>query len=160
MGVVLHFCPIPGTEQYDEFLDQGLITERNLDRFDTTCLTWRHPSLSRERLSKLLFLCYRRFLSLRHALHNIKDETSFRSGGVLARCVGNVAMSLFTRYCAWRHTHPMSGGVGRRRLDGVDAFLGLRQRTFGFELAPLPQSLQLSAAEEQLHPVLARAGTG
>ena len=58
-----------------------MITETNLDRFDTTCLTWRHPSLSRERLSKLLFLCYRRFLSLRHALHNIKDETSFRSGG-------------------------------------------------------------------------------
>ncbi len=38
-------CPIPGTEQYDDFLAQGLITENNLDRFDTTCLTWRHPSL-------------------------------------------------------------------------------------------------------------------
>jgi radical SAM superfamily enzyme YgiQ (UPF0313 family) len=47
-------CPIPGTEQYDDFLAQGLITENNLDRFDTTCLTWRHPSLSRERMSELL----------------------------------------------------------------------------------------------------------
>ena len=32
-------CPIPGTEQYDDFLADGLITEKNLDRFDTTCLT-------------------------------------------------------------------------------------------------------------------------
>ena len=32
-------CPIPGTEQYDDFMAQGLITETNLDRFDTTCLT-------------------------------------------------------------------------------------------------------------------------
>ncbi len=28
-------CPIPGTEQYDDFLAQGLITETNLDRFDS-----------------------------------------------------------------------------------------------------------------------------
>ena len=27
--------PIPGTEQYDEFSGAGLITEPNLDRFDT-----------------------------------------------------------------------------------------------------------------------------
>ena len=32
-------CPIPGTEQYDSFLADGWITERNLDRFDTTSLT-------------------------------------------------------------------------------------------------------------------------
>ena len=48
-------CPIPGTEQYDDFLAEGLITENNLDRFDTTCLTWRHPCFSREQLSELLF---------------------------------------------------------------------------------------------------------
>ena len=39
--------PIPGTEQYDEFLSEGLITERNLDRFDGTCVTWRHPHFER-----------------------------------------------------------------------------------------------------------------
>lgn len=36
-------CPIPGTEQYADFLSRGLITEPNLDRFDTTTPTWRHP---------------------------------------------------------------------------------------------------------------------
>jgi radical SAM superfamily enzyme YgiQ (UPF0313 family) len=32
-------CPIPGTEEYDDFLRAGYITERNLDRFDTTVPT-------------------------------------------------------------------------------------------------------------------------
>ena len=145
-------CPIPGTEQYDDFLADGLITETNLDRFDTTCLTWRHPFLSRDRLSKLLFTCYRRFNSARHALRNAKDELSFRSGGMLARSAANMAMSLFTRYCAWRQVHPMSGGVRRVRLDGVNDFLSLRRRTFGFGLAPLPRSLQSPAAESLLQP--------
>ncbi len=148
-------CPIPGTEQYDDFLAQDLITEKNLDRFDTTCLTWRHPSLSRERLSQLLFKCYREFVSWRHALENVRDELSFRSGGKLARSAANIAMSLFTRFCAWRHTHPMSGGVMRVRLDGVNDLLALRKRTFGLELAPLPRSLQLPAAESQPHQLLA-----
>ena len=143
-------CPIPGTEQYDDFLAQGLITEKNLDRFDTTCLTWRHPSLSRERLSELLFYCYRKFFSLRHALRNAKNEMSFRSRGALGRSAANMAMSLFSRYCAWRRTHPMSGGIKRVRLDGVDDYLSLRQEAFGFNLAPLPQSLQLPAAETRL----------
>ena len=55
-------CPIPGTEQYDEFVAEGLVTEDNLDRFDSTCLTWRHPHFSREQLAGLLFRCYRKFL--------------------------------------------------------------------------------------------------
>jgi hypothetical protein len=145
-------CPIPGSEQYDDFMAEGLIEENNLDRFDTSCLTWRHPSLSRQRLSELLFECYRRFNSWRHALGNAKDELSFRLGGKMARSAGSLAMSLFTRYCAWRRTHPMSGGVRRVRLDSVADFLPLRQEAFGFELAPLPQSLQLPAAESRLQP--------
>ena len=143
-------CPIPGTEQYEDFLAQGLITETNLDRFDTTCLTWRHPSLSRERLSELLFDCYRKFFSLPHALRNAKDEVSFRSRGLFARSAANLAMSLFTRYCAWRRTHPMSGGVRRVRLDRVNDFLSRRKEAYGFELAPLPLSLQLPPGERLL----------
>jgi hypothetical protein len=145
-------CPIPGTEQYDDFLAQGLITEKNLDRFDTTCLTWRHPSLSRERLSELLFYCYRKFFSLRHALRNAKNEMSFRSRGALGRSVENMGMSLFSRYCVWRRTHPMSGGIKRVRLDGVDDFLSLRKQSYAFEFAPLPQSLQVPAAGIPLTP--------
>src|SRR6185436_10646177 len=42
--------PIPGTEQYDDFLSRGLIKESNMDRFDGTCPTWSHPNLSARRL--------------------------------------------------------------------------------------------------------------
>jgi hypothetical protein len=71
-------CPIPGTEQYDDFLAGGLITEKNLDRFDTTCLTWRHPYFSRERLSQS---------SRASGCHNYCSTviTSFSPGGT--RCI-------------------------------------------------------------------------
>ena len=69
-----------------------------------------------------------------------------------------MAMSLFSRYCAWRHTHPMSGGIHRVRLDGVGDFLSLRKAAFDFELAPLPRSLQLPAAESQLNQDLGPRG--
>jgi hypothetical protein len=144
-------CPIPGTEQYDDFMAKGLVTERNLDRFDTTCLTWRHPSFSPGQMSGLLFACYRRFYSLRHSLRNLWAPGRRAGWGILGEKVGNVAMALFSRYCAWRWTHPMSGGVGRVRLDCADDFLPLRKGTFGFDLAPLPRSLELSAADARLN---------
>ena len=153
-------CPIPGTEQYDEFLAQGLITEKNLDRFDTTCLTWRHPRFSRERLSQLLFDCYRKFFSWRHALRNVRDEATFDTHGLLARSAGSMAMSVFSRFCAWRRTHPMSGGVMRIRRDNAADYIERRKETFGFELAPLPRSLQLPAAEAQPNQVLAPVTIG
>ena len=52
----------------------------------------------------------------------------------------------------------MSGGVRRVRLDRVDDYLSLRKSAFGFEQAPLPRSLQLSADESQTNQVLSLAG--
>jgi Radical SAM superfamily len=145
-------CPIPGTEQYDDFLAQGLISEKNLDRFDATSLTWRHPNFDHAQLDGLLFRCYRGFFSWGHMVKNAARRT-FRSRSVLAESAKNVASSLFNRYCAWRQMHPMSGGVLRVRRDGVKDFISLRKETFGFELAPLPHSLQLSAADSRLNGV-------
>lgn len=146
-------CPIPGTEQYDDFMATGLITEKNLDRFDTTCLTWRHPHFSPEQLSELLFACYRKFFTVRHALDNMRHLYSCGGKGILGEIAGSVAMSLFSRYCARRRTHPMSGGVARVRVDSMRDFISLRKETFGFELAPLPRSLQLSTADSRLNGV-------
>ena len=147
-------CPIPGTEQYDDFLARGLIDEPNLDRFDTTCLTWRHPRFSREQLAGLLYRCYRTFYTAGRAVRHAKGFGP-RGRRALADAAGIATMTLFNRYCAWRRTHPMSGGVARVRSDRVDDYLDLRRETFGFDLAPLPHSLQLSATED----VLNRAGT-
>jgi hypothetical protein len=79
---------------------------------------------------------------------------------VLAESAKNLGLSLFSRYSARRRTHPMSGGVRRVRRDGVSDFIALRKETFGFELAPLPRSLELTAADASLGraPVTARAG--
>lgn len=137
-------CPIPGTDQYDDFLARGLITEPNLDRFDTTCLTWRHPQLTPEQLTGLLFRCYRRFFSWERAIRNVK-ELSVGGDRLLLDAAGNIAMSLFSRYSAWRRTHPMSGGVMRVARDSANDYISLRKAFFGFELVPLPQSLPVPA---------------
>jgi radical SAM superfamily enzyme YgiQ (UPF0313 family) len=145
-------CPIPGTEQYHDFLTKGLITEKNLDRFDTTCLTWHHPCFSREQLSQLLFECYRKFFSLRHTLRNVQDEVTFGTRQLLARSAGSMAMSLFNRFCAWQRTHPMSGGIMRILRDRAEDFIAWRKETFRFELAPLPLNLQSPLTEMQIMP--------
>ena len=48
----------------------------------------------------------------------------------------------------------MSGGVMRVWRDRVDDYLSLRKEVFGFELVPLPRSLQLSAADSLLNRVI------
>jgi hypothetical protein len=79
---------------------------------------------------------------------------SWLRSGVLAESVGITAMSMFNRYCAWRRTHPMSGGAMRVRRDRVGDYIALRQEAFGFELVPLPRNLQLSAADSLLNRVI------
>src|SRR4030095_7880254 len=58
--------PIPGTQQYDEFLAEGRIIEKNLDRFDGSNTVWRHDTLDSVQLKDALFNCYRRFYSASH----------------------------------------------------------------------------------------------
>jgi radical SAM superfamily enzyme YgiQ (UPF0313 family) len=137
--------PIPGTEQYDEFLSKGWISDDNLDRYDGTNLTWRHPNLGAKQLTRMMFDCYRKFHSWRHAMENVRMMRKLRGQRAVAETAGSLGLALFNRYCAWRKMHPMSGGVRRILLDGVRDFIGLRRKTFGFDLAPLPPSLPLPA---------------
>jgi hypothetical protein len=142
--------PIPGTQQYDEFLAAGLITETDLDRFDGTCAVWRHPHLAAERLTQLLFRCYREFYrwgamsgkTLNHLRHR-----DFRTGATAFAVLGQTALA---RHAAFRGAHPMAGGVGRVRRDKLRDYLGLRRARYGLDRAPLPASLALSAADLEL----------
>jgi hypothetical protein len=129
-----------------------LITERNLDRFDTTCLTWRHPNFSAEQLQKLLFGCYRQLFSGGHLLQNLKDLKYDRRGigGYVSGIMRTLAMTAFSRYSAWSGVHPMSGGMRRVRLDRAADYAALRRDTYDLDLVPLPNSLHLSAQENQL----------
>ena len=136
--------PIPGTQQYDEFLAAGRIVERNLDRFDGANPVWSHEALDWKQLQDLLFHCYRRFFSARH----LARFTLGHSKVALAHGIG---LHLFSRFAAFRRMHPMSGGIGRVFLDQYEDYRQLRSTRFGFDCVPLPASLQLSPEDAALN---------
>jgi hypothetical protein len=149
--------PVPGTEQYEDFLAAGVITESNLDRFDGTCPTWQHPHLSAAELRDLLFRCYREFYSLPDAL--AKSLRWFwikrRSPNILLK-IATGAYSFLSRLAAAQHMHPMAGGMHQVRLDHVSDYIELRRRCYGFDLAPLPRGLQPSD-QAQAAPLATRS---
>jgi len=142
--------PIPGTEQYDDFLRDGWITETNLDRFDGTCMTWRHPNLSNEALRRLLFRCCREFFGAGDVAGKLwrlaRRRRDFRRFGALFAVAGFSAMS---RMASARREHPMAGGIGRVRRDRAGDYAELRRRVFRIDRAPLPVSLALSKADQE-----------
>jgi radical SAM superfamily enzyme YgiQ (UPF0313 family) len=154
-------APIPGTEQYDDFLDGGLITEENLDRFDGTAVTWRHPVLAPARLTELLERCYREFYSARNVLVRLKTYVSGRwDFRTAAGLLGIAGYGIQARLAIARHAHPMAGGNGRVRRDRVDDYLPLRRRLFGLERVPLPRSLALTAADQEINRRAKLVGIG
>jgi hypothetical protein len=140
--------PIPGTEQYDDFLSAGLITEDNLDRFDGTTSIWRHPTFRGDELHELLFSCYRRFYSIRHMF-----GTAFRTvnGDAYSGFLPYLGQPLFSRFSVWQKMHPMSGGISRVRIDSAADYRELRRRQFDIDRAPLPKSLDLSKTDLELN---------
>jgi Radical SAM superfamily len=129
--------PIPGTEQYDDFRGKGLITERNLDRFDATCPTWSHPLLSPQRLDQLLYQCYVNYYGF-----------LVKTGGM---SIEEQRQAVYYRLQAAKRLHPMAGGVERLCLDGAADYAALRKATFDIDMAPLPDSLTLSRNDESLN---------
>ena len=125
-----------------------MITERNLDRFDGTCATWRHPQLADAELEELLYRCYREFYSLSDAV--AKSARWFwqkrRSPNILLK-IATAAYSYLARRAAAHRMHPMAGGMRRVRLDRVEDYLGMRRRLYGFDLAPLPRALPTYAGD-------------
>lgn len=129
--------PIPGTEQYDEYRRAGLVTERNLDRFDTTCSTWSHPNLSNEQLSDYLYKSYINYYGFLLRTPGLSDEDRL--------------MAVFSRFTAAQRMHPMAGGIDRLRIDNATDYSVLRQAIYGIDLTPLPDSLQLSIQDQSLN---------
>jgi radical SAM superfamily enzyme YgiQ (UPF0313 family) len=141
-------CPVPGSDQYGEFLTEGLLEEKNLDRFDGTHLNWRHPSLDAKQLSDLLYRCYREFYAGAEFARRVR-----RWSPRLLDASGRILLSgfLFWGWSGRRRHHPMAGGVGLRRLDGVPDYIDLRRSTYGLELLPLPHNLELSEHDDKLN---------
>jgi hypothetical protein len=129
--------PIPGTEQYDDFLAGGRITERNLDRFDGSCATWTHPRLSRERLEDLLYRSYTHYYGFLLKSGGLPDD--------------DLRFAVFSRYTAGLRRHPMAGGYDRIRVDTQTDYGVRRRDTYDIDFAPLPESLRLSAEDDALN---------
>lgn len=129
--------PIPGTDQYKEYKANNLIVENNIDRYDATSLTWLHPTILPEDMSKLLFRCYIDFYT-----------NTLKAGGLSE---ANKTTALAFRHYAKQGMHPMSGGMGKRKIDQVDEYIALRKEFFDVELAPLPNNLELSTTDKLLN---------
>ena len=140
--------PLPGTEQYDEFLSNGWIYEKNLDRFDATCPTWEHPSLSPNQLIELMFESYREFYSDEFLFRSL--TTKHQGMGWKSDLIARV-FPFFNRYSVWKRKHPMSGGIGEVKRDHVSDYIHLRWKTYGYDLIPLPKSLVLSEADQRIN---------
>ncbi len=129
--------PIPGSEQYEDFKHDNLLIENNLDRYDSTCLTWRHPTISAEEMSKLLFRCYIDFYTAALKSGNLSDN--------------NKATALAFRHYAKQGMHPMSGGTGKIKCDNSSDYINLRRKYYNIELAPLPNNLELSPTDKLIN---------
>lgn len=141
--------PIPGTEQYDEFLEAGWITETNLDRFDGQCSTWEHPAFTKEALESLLFDCHRMFYTVRRTVSMAAEN--FIRNPFSTDALVTLNQPVFSRYSAYRRRHPMSGGVGLARRDDAADYARFRKEAFKIDLAPLPKSLSLSQSDAELN---------
>jgi hypothetical protein len=141
--------PIPGTQQYDDFKAAGWITERNMDRFDATCTTWRHPHIPAEQLSRLLFKSYQRFYSVRQIL--VTGVETLRPKRISPGLIPGLGVPIFMRVSAAMGLHPMSGGVGHIYRDHVSDYAALRRNRFGYDLLPLPESLELSPSDAEFN---------
>lgn len=122
--------PVPGTEQYIDYKAKDLLFEQNIDRYDTTNLTWKHPTISSEEMTELLYRCYIDFYTMKLKTRN------------LSNVVKKTALAF--RHYAKQGIHPMSGGMGKMAIDHVDDYLNLRKQHFGIVLAPLPNNLELT----------------
>ncbi len=143
--------PIPGTEQYDDFLKEGIIYEQNLDRFDGTNPTWHHPYLTPSELHSLLFESYHRFYSMGAVWKRFRSMKLRGDQRLWAKMISGVANSGFSRLQAYRHRHPMSGGVWKVKLDHSSEYALKRRFTFEIDMAPLPKSLELSEKDNALN---------
>ena len=133
--------PIPGTEQYRDFREKGLIYETNLDRFDTTTPTFYHEHIAPDRLQDLLYEVAWEFY--RNAMRKEYADEQIRS---------------FIKFCRWaasNRMHHMSGGTRQVGVDCADDYLAYRSSVFdvGKEL-PLPDNLELSETDVQFNRVV------
>jgi hypothetical protein len=139
-------CPIPGTEQYADFRKAGVIFDSpNLDRFDATCETWKHPNFATGTLQKFLNWCYQEANTIPRLLG--RTIAPGWKWSITSR-LQYLGATFYGRWVAAHGVHPMSGGVGQKRLDHVSSYLSLRREKYGFTHRPLPDNRALALVDQ------------
>ena len=128
--------PIPGTDQYRDYLERGIIFERNLDRFDASTPTFHHDHLNPVVLQDQIFQAYTEYYTHVMKIHRKKIDRETRN------------YMVFCRMSASNKCHPMSSGLRTTRLDKSDDYLPFRREVFDVgEHLPLPSNLELSETD-------------
>jgi len=145
--------PIPGTEQYDDFMRRGLVTAKSLNEQTCVKLVWKHPNFTAPQLEKILFDCYRKFYGTRRYMKTIKrcwrKTCRFPHLDVKTQTFSFWAL---IRVSIGLGMHPMAGGFFRKRVDHCDEYRQLRRERFDVDEIPMPSSRPVpeKLVEEQL----------
>jgi hypothetical protein len=132
--------PIPGTDQYEDFQEQGLIFENNLDRFDAHTPTFHHRHISPDRLQELLFEGYSVFYKDSMNKHRARIDKETRN------------YMVFCRWSASNRMHPMSSGLDEIKIDRAADYHPMRKKVFDVgPLLALPTNLKLSKADDDFN---------
>lgn len=107
------YTPFPGTEDYDAFLAAGLIHDHDFDRYDSTHVVMRHPSLGAADLDREYREAWRAFYTWRRLAWSLGTAHRTAGLGVAARAA-MLTHTLYYTYSERRGWHPMIGGVWRR----------------------------------------------
>jgi radical SAM superfamily enzyme YgiQ (UPF0313 family) len=141
--------PIPGTDQYEDFLEQGLIFEKNLDRFDAHTPTFHHRHISPDRLQELLYEAYSVFY--KHSMKKYRARIDRETRNYMVFC----------RWSASNRMHPMSSGLGEVKIDKAIDYHRMRKQVFDVgPLLPLPKNLVLSKDDEAFNRTGKWTGNG
>jgi hypothetical protein len=140
--------PIPGTEQYDDFMARGLITAKSLNELTSVGLTWNHPKITPAQATKLMFDCYRTFYATGRYLKTLRRSwrKTRRFSDLSVRLMSTV-LWLETRASVALGIHPHNGGFLPWRVDHADEYRALRRERFDCDEVPLPASRPVPASE-------------
>jgi hypothetical protein len=108
------YTPFPGTEDYERALAERRLTSDDFDRYDSTHVVVRHPSLDAVMLADEYRAAYRAFYGWRHLAWCLATGHAVPGLRAPAR-LGMLTHTVYYTYATRRGWHPMLGGVWRRR---------------------------------------------
>ena len=104
--------PLPGSQDHQELYEQGVALEPDMNRYDSTHVTMKHPQMSNQELLDAYHQAWDAYYSLEHVERVIRRS---RSWGFSPNKVKWMMLSF---YCAAKieSVHPMDSGVFRRKF--------------------------------------------